>query len=83
MVVGVLFVYSVLSAISEAMFGAGEGPIWLDEVSCIGSENELQDCPHNGKGISNCRHSEDASVACAYGKFTVNVDNYHLLYNRM
>ena len=50
------------------MFGPGEGPIWLDDVSCVGTERNLQDCNHGGVGISNCRHGEDASVACATGK---------------
>ena len=50
------------------MFGEGKGPIWLDDIACMGTENELQDCVHNGVGINDCRHGEDASVACVFGK---------------
>ncbi|CAI8026301.1 Deleted in malignant brain tumors 1 protein [Geodia barretti] len=54
------------TAIGRAMFGEGAGTIWLDEVACSGTESELQDCAHNGVGINNCRHREDASVACVF-----------------
>ena len=67
---------SAYSAIERAMFGEGEGSIWLDEVACSGSENELQDCAHNGVGINNCRHREDASVACVFGKAHIKDKNF-------
>ncbi|XP_074521549.1 uncharacterized protein LOC141787165 [Halichoeres trimaculatus] len=52
------------SALSNAAFGQGSGPIWLDDVSCYGNEPYLTDCRHPGFGIHNCRHIEDASVIC-------------------
>ena len=43
----------------------GTGPIWLDEVTCAGSERNLSSCTHNVLGKTNCRHHEDAGVECS------------------
>ncbi len=51
-------------SLSNATFGEGDGPIWLDNVACTGSEPRLQDCSHPGWGEQNCSHGEDASVRC-------------------
>ena len=51
-------------AYTYAYFGRGTGHIWLDGVECTGSENELLNCSHDGIGIHNCYHDEDASVLC-------------------
>ncbi|CAJ1059209.1 deleted in malignant brain tumors 1 protein-like [Xyrichtys novacula] len=48
-----------------SIFGNGSGPIWMDDVSCSGDERSLSECQHNGFGIHNCGHSEDASVICS------------------
>jgi hypothetical protein len=47
-----------------AAYGQGTGPIWLDNVECIGGEARLADCPANAIGSHNCIHFEDASVRC-------------------
>ncbi|XP_068585038.1 uromodulin-like [Cebidichthys violaceus] len=52
------------SAPSNAAFGQGSGPIWLDDVSCFGNESSITDCRHPAFGVHNCAHSEDASVIC-------------------
>ena len=52
------------SALGEAYFGAGSGPIHYDDVACTGTEARLADCSHNGVGVHNCFHGEDAGVQC-------------------
>ncbi|XP_076455166.1 scavenger receptor cysteine-rich domain-containing protein DMBT1-like [Babylonia areolata] len=52
------------TAYSNARFGAGSGPIWLDDLSCSGSERFLDQCAYRPWGQTNCRHSEDLSVSC-------------------
>ena len=49
---------------------------------CVGTEANLIDCPHNGVGIENCAHSEDAGAVCA-GMYTCIHDTYiiHKLIN--
>ena len=49
-------------------FGASSQSIWLDDVSCNGSESQLIDCSHAGIGLHNCVHSEDVGIVCTNGE---------------
>ncbi|CAI5641393.1 unnamed protein product [Oreochromis niloticus] len=54
-----------LEAPQSAHFGEGRGQIWLDDVSCKGSESSLTECQHSRFGSHDCEHSEDAGVICS------------------
>ena len=47
-----------------AAYGQGTGPIWIDDVQCLGTETRLVDCSRTAFGSHNCVHFEDASVRC-------------------
>eukprot|EP00731_Ephydatia_muelleri_P001679 Em0001g1679a len=51
-------------ASTNAEFGQGTGTIWMDNVTCNGSETALDKCPFNGWDINNCVHINDAGVVC-------------------
>ncbi|XP_030851601.1 deleted in malignant brain tumors 1 protein-like [Strongylocentrotus purpuratus] len=53
-----------LDAPPGARFGKGSGSIFLDEVQCQGTETDIERCDHDGIGVHNCAHNEDASVIC-------------------
>ncbi|XP_047361055.1 uncharacterized protein LOC124953555 isoform X3 [Vespa velutina] len=67
----------VAKAKKDSFFGPGQGPIWLDEVSCRGNETQLKYCYHNHWGRNNCDHNEDAGVICSPG--AVNNDSEFFL----
>ena len=45
-------------------YGAGSGPIWLDNVRCSGREKSITHCYHRGWGRHYCTHNQDVSVSC-------------------
>ena len=47
---------------TNAYFGAGTGPINMDNVQCTGNEGLLVNCTYSS--THNCGHFEDAGVTC-------------------
>ena len=38
--------------------------IWLDELSCTGEEETVEDCDHDGWGVNDCFSYEHVAVHC-------------------
>ncbi len=50
----------------------GTGPIWLDNVYCVGNELLFDRCFHSKFGVTNCLHFDDVGVRCTdLGKFAI------------
>ena len=49
---------------SAAGFGVPTGPVLYDEANCLGTEDRLANCRHNGIGTFNCDHSRDVGLRC-------------------
>ena len=61
--------------VSTGVFGPGSGPVFLDEVVCSGTEQELLECAHAGIGNHICgravsteiiqsEHELDVAIMC-------------------
>ena len=48
----------------NAYFGAGAGPIYLDDVDCTLSASQLLECSSKPILTHNCDHHADAGVGC-------------------
>ncbi|XP_032879301.1 deleted in malignant brain tumors 1 protein-like [Amblyraja radiata] len=53
---------SVTTAVS---YGEATGNIWLDGVTCNGTEPALDQCPASPRVVNNCTHGEYAGVSCS------------------
>ncbi|XP_035511448.1 galectin-3-binding protein A-like [Morone saxatilis] len=45
-------------------YGKATGPIWLDDITCKGTEKHLSSCGFKGWGVTDCSHKEDVGVIC-------------------
>uniref|UniRef100_A0A8C4REC6 SRCR domain-containing protein n=1 Tax=Erpetoichthys calabaricus TaxID=27687 RepID=A0A8C4REC6_ERPCA len=56
---------TALSRETRPSFGQGNGTIWLNKVTCSGTEDHLWDCQHSLLRQNNCTHEQDVGVICA------------------
>ena len=60
-------------AFRGATFGVGSGPIFLDQVNCIGSEANILQCDMSSPiGAHMCDHTQDAGIRCE-GRNYINI----------
>ena len=53
---------------ADQIWGDGLSGVWLDNLECLGNEDNLNDCPHLGLGTHNCvGQIEVAGVKCTIG----------------
>uniref|UniRef100_A0A8C2SYG0 Soluble scavenger receptor cysteine-rich domain-containing protein SSC5D n=1 Tax=Coturnix japonica TaxID=93934 RepID=A0A8C2SYG0_COTJA len=64
-----------LSAPVQAHFGQGSDPIWMNRVSCIGTESSISECLSSPWGIQLCTHMDDAGVECSDDTSTLRLVN--------
>ena len=55
------FMFILATAVHYAGFGQGTGPVFLQSVSCTGTESSLLNCSHR---VAYCLHNQDAGVVC-------------------
>ncbi|XP_034531825.1 lysyl oxidase homolog 3B isoform X1 [Notolabrus celidotus] len=55
---------SAKEALTGARMGQGMGPIYMNEVKCLGLEKTVWNCPFKNITSEDCQHMEDAAVRC-------------------
>ena len=59
------------TALPESQVSDGSGKIWLDNVDCTGSEQNLSSCFHTEWGINDCTHDVSGVECSSTGKVSV------------
>ncbi|KAL9988042.1 hypothetical protein ACROYT_G002440 [Oculina patagonica] len=68
-----------IAAPKNALFGEGNGHIWLSDVHCEGNESSIEDCEHAAWNANQyCFHFEDASVICSNETGSLDADDFLL-----
>ncbi|XP_035529436.1 lysyl oxidase homolog 3B isoform X2 [Morone saxatilis] len=55
---------SAKEALTGARMGQGMGPIYMNEVKCLGQEKSIWNCPFKNITSEDCQHMEDAALRC-------------------
>ncbi|XP_037341794.2 lysyl oxidase homolog 3B isoform X2 [Pungitius pungitius] len=55
---------SAKEALTGGRMGQGMGPIYMNEVKCLGQEKSIWNCPFKNITSEDCQHVEDAAVRC-------------------
>ena len=54
----------------DLLFGfTPAGTVWMDNVTCTGEENALDQCSFEGWGVPECHGLEATYAVCANGRF--------------
>ena len=53
-------------------FGLGSGPVFLDQLSCVGTESALLDCQARPLGLAECDADDVAGVQCT-GRYVMQI----------
>lgn len=61
------FLRGAINFYGNAVYGLGNGTIWLSNVKCNGSESNIAQCNHYYWGLSDCTHDQDVSIVCNTG----------------
>jgi hypothetical protein len=57
------------TAYGRAKYGQSNSSFVLDQVTCVGTESNLGQCPSNPPLLHNCLHGEEAGVMCRGGTY--------------
>ena len=60
--------------IHNSNYITSEGPIWLDDVRCNGTETNIAECSHKGWGVHNCQHRDAIAISCLPTKMEVRLN---------
>ena len=60
-----MFGYLRVLAVGSEKLWKGNGPIWMSNVHCTGTEKSIATCGHRGWGVHDCSSDNEAWVICS------------------